>query len=67
MLNKTFINMEKIIKLHRKHQPLTRGGFKIVPWLTLSGKWLAENGFRVGDTVTITIEQDQLTVKTNKG
>ncbi len=36
---------------------------KIVPVLRLSGVWLEQNGFKVGGQVSITIEQNQLTIK----
>lgn len=49
-------------KLQAEHQPRSYAS-KIVPSLHLAGLWLAENGFKAGDTVTITIEQNQLTIK----
>jgi hypothetical protein len=55
----------KQIKLQPKHRALSLGNYKIVPWLSLSGVWLEENGFKAGDTVTITVEKNQLTIKTN--
>ncbi len=55
----------KQIKLQPKHRSLTWGDEKIVPCLTLSGLWLAEHGFKAGDIVTITVEQNRLTIKTN--
>ena len=54
----------KQIKLQPKHRALSWGS-KIVPWLSVSGVWLERNGFKAGDTVTITVEQNQLIIKTN--
>jgi len=55
----------KQIKLQPKHRTLSWGKIKIVPWLSVSGVWLEQNGFKAGDTVTITVEQNQLIIKTN--
>lgn len=52
----------KKIKLQPKHRALAYGQ-KIVPWLTISGVWLEQNGFKAGDTVTITAEKNQLIIK----
>jgi len=62
------MNMKKTkqIKLQPKHRALSWGNYKVVPWLTISGVWLEKNGFKAGDTVIITIEQNQLTIKTNQ-
>lgn len=56
----------KTIKLQPKHRALSWGKIKVVPWLTISGVWLEKNGFKAGETVTITIEKNQLTIKTNQ-
>ena len=53
----------KKIKLQPKHRAY---GQKIVPELKVSGLWLEQHGFRAGETVTITVEQNQLTIKTNQ-
>ncbi len=53
----------KTIKLQPKHRALAWGNYKVVPWLTISGVWLEQNGFKAGDTVTITVEQNQLIIK----
>ena len=55
----------KQIKLQPKHRALSWGSYKIVPWLSISGVWLEQNGFKAGDTVTITVEQNQLIIKSN--
>lgn len=52
----------KQIKLQPKHRKLTLGEIKIVPSLHLAGIWLAEHGFKTGNMVTITIEQNKLTI-----
>lgn len=51
----------KQIKLQPKHRALSWGS-KIVPWLSVSGVWLEQNGFKAGDTVTITVEKNQLII-----
>lgn len=51
-----------------KIQPRYRKGAyssKIIPELKLSGVWLEAVGFKAGQTVTILVEQNQLTIKTN--
>lgn len=58
-------NNTKQIKLQPKHRQLSWGS-KIVPWLTISGIWLEQNGFKAGETVTITIEKNQLIIKANQ-
>lgn len=39
------------------------GSNKIVPWLTVSGLWLAKLGFNVGDRVNITMDNNKLTIE----
>lgn len=56
----------KKVKLQPKHRALSWGNYKVVPWLTISGVWLEKNGFKAGETVTITVEKNQLTIKTNQ-
>jgi hypothetical protein len=53
---------KKQIKLQPKHRALAWGS-KIVPWLSVSGVWLEQNGFKAGDIVIITIEENQLIIK----
>lgn len=53
----------KRIKLQPKHRALAWGNYKVVPWLTISGVWLEQNGFKIGGTVIITIEENQLIIK----
>lgn len=53
------------IKLHGKYsEPKTgwRREGKEVPWLNVSGIWLEEAGFKIGDLVQITIENNMLII-----
>lgn len=56
----------KQIKLQPKHRELS-GGQKIVPWLNVSGVWLEELGFKVGDTVSITTREKLLIIEPLEG
>ena len=58
-------NLSKRVKLQRKYRPSIKSfsGYKQVPWLTLSGKWLAEIGFSVGSSVEVTTAENQLIIK----
>jgi toxic protein SymE len=56
------------VKLHSKYHP--RGGYwnnsrngRSLPWLNVSGVWLEEAGFNIGDAVQIIIEQNTLIIK----
>lgn len=44
----------KQVKLHGRNRPCqgSMSGNKDVPWLNVSGVWLEELGFNIGDTVT---------------
>jgi toxic protein SymE len=58
------------VKLHGKYRPLQSCGwpnFKAVPWLNVSGQWLEQAGFKVGDAVEITVEQSTLIIKNLHG
>jgi toxic protein SymE len=55
---------KKTVKLQPKHRQLAWGNYKVVPWLTLSGIWLEENGFKIGQQVEITVKQNELIIKT---
>lgn len=37
--------------------------YRIIPWLNISGLWLEEAGFKVGDAIEIRVEQNTLTIK----
>lgn len=54
------------VRLHAKYR---QGNYrycshgKDVPWLNLSGIWLAKAGFGIGQKIEIRIEEKQLTIK----
>lgn len=51
---------------HVKLQPKRRessGGYKIVPWLNVSGLWLEELGFKAGDMVRILTREKLLIIE----
>jgi toxic protein SymE len=55
-------------KLHYKHRVSggdwsDPGKCKTIPWLNVSGLWLEQAGFRVGDAVQIVVEHNTLTIK----
>lgn len=56
------IENNKQIKLQPKNRELSRG-HKTVPWLSVSGVWLEEMGFKVGDTVNIIIREKLLIIE----
>lgn len=50
------------VKLQPKHRELAGGG-KNVPWLNVSGVWLEELGFKVGDVVRISAREKLLIIE----
>lgn len=54
---------DKQVKLQPKHRALAWGNQKTVPWLTVSGVWLEELGFNIGDTVRITAREKLLVIE----
>lgn len=54
---------DKQVKLQPKHRALAWGNQKTVPWLTVSGVWLEELGFNIGDTVRITTREKLLIIE----
>lgn len=56
----------KQIRLQPKHRELS-GGQKIVPWLNVSGVWLEDLGFKVGDLVSITTREKLLIIEPIEG
>lgn len=50
------------IKLQPKARTLTRSQ-KIVPELRINGVWLQRSGFVAGQTVEITVQENQLIIK----
>ncbi|SJZ68162.1 Toxin SymE, type I toxin-antitoxin system [Chitinophaga eiseniae] len=53
-------------KLHYKSVPRI-DSYITVPWINLSGHWLAKAGFRIGDNITIIIKRNSLQIKKSKG
>jgi toxic protein SymE len=55
------------VKLHSKYRAVNGGwinsGYQAIPWLNVSGQWLERAGFKAGDPVEITIENNTLTIK----
>jgi hypothetical protein len=56
----------KKIKLQPKHRGLSDGQ-KIVPWLNVSGVWLEDLGFKVGEFVKITTREKLLIIEPLEG
>ena len=54
------------IKLQPKHRDQS-GNHTIVPWLNISGVWLEELGFKVGDMVKITTRDRLLIIEPIEG
>jgi hypothetical protein len=55
----------KTVKLQSKYRPSVKSfrGYKEVPWLTISGNWLAQIGFSIGSVVEIISAENQLIIK----
>ena len=53
------------VKLYSQSRPSQESstGLKQVPWLNVSGVWLAQAGFNVGDHIEITVSQGELIIK----
>jgi len=66
ILTKTLLIMkketQKKVKMQAKYRPSLKrfGGYKEVPWLTISGNWLAKAGFSIGSSVEIIPAENQL-------
>jgi toxic protein SymE len=71
--NKKLFHMAKqtrLVKLHGKYQELKEcrnPGGRYVAWLNVSGLWLEQAGFNVGDQVEITVGDETLTIKRKPG
>lgn len=52
----------KQLKIQSKHRELTHS-YKTVPWLSLSGVWLEELGFKIGDTVKVITREKLLIIE----
>jgi hypothetical protein len=55
----------KKVKMQAKYRPSLKhyAGYKEVPWLTISGNWLAKAGFSIGSRVEIISAENQLIIK----
>lgn len=54
----------RLIRLCGKYRDLcTTSVVQEVPWLNVSGLWLERAGFKTGDQVEITIDNNQLIIK----
>ena len=69
ILTKTLLIMKKetnkTVKMQSKYRPSIKNyrGYKEVPWLTISGNWLAKIGFSIGSMVEIISADNQLIIK----
>jgi len=45
----------KTIKVGRAYQARQGGKFKAVPFIRLSGQWLAEAGFQIGGRIEVSV------------
>ncbi len=55
------------VKLHAKSRCISssllwQSRIIEVPWLNVSGRWLEEAGFRIGDPVVITVNKGKLII-----
>jgi len=52
------------VKLYSKSRPCQSScrGLKEVPWLKVSGLWLAQAGFCTGNQVEITVRENELSI-----
>lgn len=48
--------------IHYKSVPRI-GDYIRVPWVNLSGHWLAQAGFKIGDRISVTVSRDSLKIK----
>ena len=67
-----FIHMAKQIrngKIHGRHQAVAGhwNGARDVAWLNLSGLWLEQAGFEVGDGIRVEVQQGQLIITKHPG
>ena len=69
LLTKNLLIMKKktskTVKMQSKYRPSVKSfrGYKEVPWLTISGNWLAKAGFSIGSSVEIISAENQLIIK----
>jgi cell division inhibitor SulA len=60
----TMAKTNRKLKLQPEHSPRAYNQCRIVPSLKLSGIWLEQSGFNVGETVQVTVKEGELTIKT---
>jgi len=53
---------DKKLKIQPKYRQLAYSQ-KFVPELRLSGMWLEQSGFRIGDQVQVTIKDQEIIIK----
>lgn len=55
----------RLVKLYGKYRPDSNhwNGGRDVPWLNISGLWLEQAGFKVGDQLEITVGSRVLKIK----
>jgi toxic protein SymE len=56
------IRQVKIYSRYRTSGKRGLGQNKEVPWLNVSGLWLQQAGFNIGDRLKITVENNRLTI-----
>jgi cell division inhibitor SulA len=54
---------DRKLKLQPEHSPRAYNQCRIVPSLKLSGVWLEQSGFNVGETVQVIVKDGELTIK----
>lgn len=54
------------MKHNRKISSLYFGKFKKVPFIRLSGQWLDDFGFKIGDEFRINVTQDSIILKAQR-
>lgn len=65
-MSKDHIRKVKLYGKRRQRVNHWNGG-RDYPWLNVSGLWLEQAGFKVGDAVEITVEQNTLIIKNLPG
>lgn len=52
------------LKVYSKYRPLSSScSGRIVPELRLSGQWLEQSGFGIGEQVQVTIKEQEIIIK----
>jgi len=66
LADKKNIRTERQLKIVTKHQHRSYHQIIRVPEIRLVGKWLRESGFEEGKYVSITVENNKLTIVLNE-